>query len=276
MISPTYQGQLYDPTVAAKVKKTGIESGMGQDAFLKMFMAQVTNQNPLDPMDNTEFTAQLATFSQLEQLQKISGYLEGMEDMKKTLNQTAVLSYLGKEVTMKGDVMPVNQGHVGNMTYDLDGSAKVSIKITSQDGKLVKEIDLGRQTAGHHEFQWDGTDLNGDKVSDGAYRLAVLAYDSQGNPVAVNNQQVNGLVTGYQKDSEGNVYLMLGEAALPMDKVISVQLPPPQKDAASEALSKWMSEQGGDDQDTDGQSTGSVTDFLKALATVGGLAASLL
>ncbi len=276
MISPTYQGQLYDPTVAAEVKKTGVESGMGQDAFLKMFMAQVTNQNPLDPMDNTEFTAQLATFYQLEQLQKISGYLEGMEDMKKTLDQTAVLSYLGKEATMAGDVMPVSQGQVGEMTYDLDGNAKVSIKITSQDGSLVKEIDLGRQTAGHHQFQWDGKDMNGDKVADGAYRLTVMAYDSQGNPVAVNNQQVSGLVTGYKKDEDGNVYLMLGEAALPMDKVISVQLPPPQEDQTSNALSQWMEENSGDDQDTDGQTTGSVTDFLKALATVGGLAASLL
>ena len=276
MISPTYQGQLYDPTVAAEVKKTGVESGMGQDAFLKMFMAQVTNQNPLDPMDNTEFTAQLATFSQLEQLQKISGYLEGMEDMKKTLDQTAVLSYLGKEATMEGDVMPVSQGQVGEMTYDLDGNATVSIKITSQDGSLVKEIDLGRQTAGHHQFQWDGKDMNGDKVADGAYRLTVMAYDSQGNPVAVKNQQVSGLVTGYKKDEDGNVYLMLGEAALPMDKVISVQLPPPQEDQTSNALSQWMEENSGDDQDTDGQTTGSVTDFLKALATVGGLAASLL
>jgi len=276
VISPTYQGQLYDPTVAAEVKKTGVESGMGQDAFLKMFMAQVTNQNPLDPMDNTEFTAQLATFSQLEQLQKISGYLEGMEDMKKTLDQTAVLSYLGKEATMEGDVMPVSQGQVGEMTYDLDGNATVSIKITSQDGSLVKEIDLGRQTAGHHQFQWDGKDMNGDKVADGAYRLTVMAYDSQGNPVAVKNQQVSGLVTGYKKDEDGNVYLMLGEAALPMDKVISVQLPPPQEDQTSNALSQWMEENSGDDQDTDGQTTGSVTDFLKALATVGGLAASLL
>ena len=75
MISSTYTGQIYGTDATSTTSTTSTTSSdsdtyaLGQDAFLTMFMAQVTNQNPLDPMDNTEFTAQLATFSQLEQLE---------------------------------------------------------------------------------------------------------------------------------------------------------------------------------------------------------------
>ncbi|MGD9124572.1 MAG: flagellar hook capping FlgD N-terminal domain-containing protein [Desulfarculaceae bacterium] len=272
MISPTYQGELYDPSTAAQVTSTGSESGMGQDAFMKMFMAQVTNQNPLDPMDNTEFTAQLATFSQLEQLTKIAESMEGMEELKGAMNQSLALGYIGKEVTLGGDLLPVNQGYVGKVSYYLENSANVQAVIKDDAGEVVAEVDLGYQEAGSHDFQWDGLNSALEAVPDGIYQVVLSATDSQGDPVNIAGQTVTGLVTGYQKGTDGEDYLLMGDAALPLSDVLSVSLPQELSDTYN-ALNNYSQEKSSTTNGTESET--SFMDFLKGLATVGGLAALL-
>lgn len=276
MISPTYEGQLYDPTVAAQTTSSSTDS-LGQDAFLKMFMAQVTNQNPLDPMDNTEFTAQLATFSQLEQLEKISSSMESLESMDSAIQSATALSYLGKEVAFEGDVLPVTQGYVGSLSYELEANAEVEVTITDASGSTVATLDLGDQDAGTHVLEWEGVDLYGDQVEDGTYQVTITAHDSMGSAVEVNNLTVTGLVTGYQKDSDGKPYLLIGDSALSIDDVLSVRMPEEaEAEAAASALSQYEELFGNDDQGTAEAETGSMSELLKSLATVGTLAAGLL
>ncbi len=266
MISPTYTGQVYDPTATTTTKKTGTESGMGQEAFLKMFMAQMTNQNPLDPMDNTQFTAQLAQFSSLEQLTKISKSLEGLETLQKAYQDTQALSYIGREVSMDGNLMPVTAGQAGSTTFTLAGDAYVKVLVTNENGVTVLDQDMGRMAAGEQTFIWDGTTSYGQTAPDGAYRVSILATDTSGSAVKVSGQSVTGLVTGFQKDSEGVGYLLLGKTALPMSDVKSVRLPV--QVAADETT-------GAADAGSSGESSG-ITDILKGLASLGGMAAALL
>ena len=262
MIDPVLQGTLAE-SGSSSSKVTGMESGMGQDAFLKMFMAQVTHQNPLDPMDNTEFTAQLATFSQLEQLTKIAKSMEGMEDLKDAVNQGTMVSYIGKEVTLAGDILPVSEGHIGSVGYSLESNALVTAVITDESGAQVAQLTLGYQNAGPQQFQWDGLSDSGVQVPDGAYKVTIQAVDSKGDPVQVSEQTVTGLVTGYQKGEDGEFYLLLGEAALPLSEVLAVRQPPGGSDYSS---SSRQSPEGGAD----------AGDVLKKVLSVAGLAAALL
>lgn len=120
MIVETYTGDIYDAEAAqTSTKVTGAASGQGQDAFLKMFMAQMTNQNPLNPMDNTEFTAQLAQFSSLEQLTKIAAAMEGIGRMEAAFKEGQMVDYIGKEVTISGNQIPVSGGRVGGVRFNL-------------------------------------------------------------------------------------------------------------------------------------------------------------
>ena len=268
MISPTYTGQVYDAqSTAEATTTTSTDNSLGQDAFLKMFMAQLTNQNPLDPMDNTEFTAQLATFSQLEQLTKISGYLEGMNDLKEAVNQTTILGYIGKEVAMSGNVLPVSQGYVGGVSYTLASDADVSAVITDSSGTQVAQLSLGWQTAGSQTFQWDGTDSAGQTVADGVYTISISAADSAGEAVTVSDMVVTALVTGYQKDTDGTQYLLMGDAALPLSDVLAVRNP--STTTTSSSTSSTAST-------TSASSTSSLDSILEGLVSLGGLAAALL
>ncbi len=279
MISPLYAGSTSEKAAAPPVTEA-TKKALGQDAFLKMFMAQVTNQNPLDPMDNTEYTAQLATFSSLEQLTKIAKSMETMDSLKQTMEQTTILSYLGKEVTLAGDMLPVSQGHVGAVGYTLKKDAEVMVVVTDESGSKVAEIPLGRQQAGAQEFQWDGKTTYGQAVPDGVYKITISATDSRGNPVEVSDQTVTGLVTGYQKGADGTSYLLLGEAALPLKDVLAVRQPPAPQQAQSQVSEftpanaavptnrSASADSGGEASDT-----GSI---LKSLISLGGLAAALL
>lgn len=223
MISETYTGPIYEPDAAqASTKVTGAASGQGQDAFLKMFMAQMTNQNPLNPMDNTEFTAQLAQFSSLEQLTKIAAAMEGIGRMEAAFKEGQMVDYIGKEVTISGNQIPVTGGQAGGVRFNLAGSAEVRALVTDETGRVVADEDLGRLSSGPHDFRWDGKDLAGQTVPNGKYSVSFVANDAQGNPVGVSDLQVSGLVTGYTKDTDGKFYLMMGDVTIPFEDVLTV------------------------------------------------------
>lgn len=285
---------IYNTTSASETSSSSDSNALGQDAFLKMFMAQVTNQNPLDPMDNTEYTAQLATFSQLEQLTQINESMSAIAGLKDTVEQGNIVNYIGKGVTLAGDVLPIAQGYVGASGYYLEKDAVVSITITDESGSIVATRDLGRQAAGPQSFQWDAKNNEDKYVPDGAYKINIMAYDDSGNPVEVSEQTVNGLVTGYQKGADGTNYLLLGKLALPISEVLTVyQVPtsdppddPPdeEEDGQAEAAS-YAAASANEYRTQAAQVDGSAADgeepsmgekILKSIISLGGLAAALL
>jgi len=266
MISPLYQGPIYEDTSNQPPERDDMSQGMGQEAFLKMFMTQVTNQNPLDPMDNTEFTAQLATFSQLEQLTKIAEGVEKIDGMSSAMMQNTALSLLGKEAVLPGDMLPVSQGYVGEVGFTLEQDAQVLATVTDETGLTVAEFDLGRRGAGANTFLWDGTNYSGQAVDDGVYRVSLTAYGDDGNVLAVSDQTASGLVTGYQQGEDGVQYLLMGDAALDVAEIISVKEPAQSGGQSARAAAKGAAQ--GDDE-------GLLATVLKGVASVGGLAALL-
>lgn len=259
-ISSTYSGQIYDAEAVAAAT-TEKDKTLGQDAFLKMFMAQLTHQDPLNPMDSTEFTSQLATFSQLEQLTKIAGSMDALDRLETTMTQTQMVGYIGKEVSFSGDVLPKADGQIGRMNYTLENKADVRALVFDSAGKVVADVDLGSLAAGELEFAWDGKTSAGQDAPDGLYRVSLIATDSNGDTVTISDQTVTAMVTGYQKDADGNAYLLLGEAALSADEVLSVQQPKTTTNSST----------------TGAAEDSSVLDsILSALGTVGGLAAALI
>jgi flagellar basal-body rod modification protein FlgD len=176
-------------------------------------MAQIQNQNPLDPMENTEFVAQLAQFSQLEQLTNISSALVALDDIQNLIAGGQVFDLLGKEVTVEGKAVVVSDGEAGMVTFDIEADAQVYAYVYDAEGNIISYLDLGELKAGTVEWSWDATDYNEDQVEDGVYAIAFTASDDSGNSVTVSNVQFSGVVTGYTLDSEtGEYYLRLGNS----------------------------------------------------------------
>ena len=158
---------------------------LGKEDFLHLLITQLQNQDPLNPTDHTEFTAQLAQFSSLEQLSNVNDNLEQLQNFQASTHNTQAISLLGKEITAKGNYLQLTDGEPIGCDFSLDGdAAAVSVNIYDSTGEFVKAIDSKNLAAGRHTLIWDGTDKNGNPAWDGSYTFEILAADA-------NDQNVN-------------------------------------------------------------------------------------
>lgn len=163
---------------------------MGKDDFMKLLLAQMKYQDPLNPMESTEYAAQLAQFSSLEQLANlntnVTKSMEANYILTQSINNTMTAALIGKEVKMGNDSVTVNgQGSIG-IGVDLPSNAKsVIVKIFNEYGTLVKEIEKKDLLQGENKLSWDCTDNNGSKVANGKYTYKVEAVSNTGSAMTV-------------------------------------------------------------------------------------------
>ncbi|MBW1741202.1 MAG: flagellar hook assembly protein FlgD [Deltaproteobacteria bacterium] len=191
------------------------ENTIGKDDFFKMLLAQIQNQNPLNPIDGADFAAQLAQFSSLERLGNINDQLETMNLYQASVNNAQSLNLIGREVTAKGDVLKV-EGEPVDLTYNLSGYAKkVSIKIYDEEGSLVDTLEFGNQKEGRNSVVWDCNN-----VSKGNYTFDVSAVNDNGDNVDVDTM-TTGVVAGVTFKN-GSSYLSINGQDIAFGDVISV------------------------------------------------------
>jgi len=143
--------------------------------FLKLFIAQLQNQDPLSPMEPNELTAQLAQFSSLEQLTGINTRLDTLTSTSKQGTTGSLLSLIGRQVSFDGSQIGVAKGKATPVDFTLDKPmSKVTATVRAADGSLVRVVDLGGLDAGAHSFTFDGTGPTG-TVADGTYQVEIDA-----------------------------------------------------------------------------------------------------
>jgi flagellar basal-body rod modification protein FlgD len=185
-------------------------SELGKDEFLKLFIAQIQYQDPLNPLDSAEFTAQLAQFSSVEQLYGMNSKLGNIEETMNNQNeQCNNLGYIGKTVKADDNTMRVDDGTVQSGSYTIDDSGYVTVDVYDSDGNIVRTFYKGWEDKGEHDVSWDGRDDAGTPTGDGTYTFEITARDKDGFYVS-SNTYISGEVTGitYQ---DGQSYLMIGD-----------------------------------------------------------------
>ena len=169
-----------------KMKEAAEEETLGRDAFLTLFTTQLKNQNPLDPMGNEAFVAQLAQFSQVE---GIKGMQNSMEDLVSTIKGEQMLAgsqLVGKRVAVAGGYISGGDGQSFQGSVDLPGGAKgiaYAVYDAATDTPIFRGT-LGPQGPGKTEIHWDGRDSEGEKVPVGNYVIKANVVD-EGKLVAV-------------------------------------------------------------------------------------------
>jgi len=183
---------------------------LGKDEFLKLFIAQIQYQDPLNPLDSAEFTAQLAQFSSVEQLYGMNSKLGNIEEtMNNQSEQRDELGYIGKTVKADDNTMRVNDGTVQSGSYTIDDSGYVTIDVYDSDGLIVRTFYKGWEDKGEHDVNWDGRDDTGTLAGDGTYTFEITARDENGIYVP-SNTYFSGEVTGITYQN-GQPYLMIGD-----------------------------------------------------------------
>ena len=207
---------------AASTSNQSDNNVMGKDDFLTLLVAQLQHQDPLNPSESTEFTAQLAQFSSLEQLQNVNANLAGFEVYQATLNNIQSSGFIGKTVTATGSMIGVDQGVSDPVRFDLAGdAASVYIQIYDQFGTFVTDIPSGAMPMGEHQVTWNGQNSNGSTVDDGYYAFNVMAVDAEGTRIPVTSY-TTGVVTGIDY-STGSTNLVVNDYEIPISSVIRVE-----------------------------------------------------
>jgi len=168
------------PTATAELNSN---QELGRDDFLTLLVTQLKNQDPLKPMDSTSFVAELAQFSQLEQSSKQVTLLEQSIAQQTDALQYTLLPMVGRTVQIEGSLINLKDG-LATLTYALEREAStVRVTIQDQQGKAIRTLDIGTQSAGKQEVQWDGRNQNGLLMPNGTYQYRVLAKDTKGGAV---------------------------------------------------------------------------------------------
>jgi flagellar basal-body rod modification protein FlgD len=162
------------------------------DAFLSLLTTQLQNQNPLDPLDTNEFTAQLVQFSSVEQSIATNKNLEQLVALSLTTAFNNTVSYIGKTVVADGNVTQLSDGQA-TWNYTLTGDAsEAHITIRDASGNTVF-TQTKPLVGGDHTYTWDGMQDDGTRAEDGSYSIEIEAKDANGNTLGVSTE-IEGVV----------------------------------------------------------------------------------
>lgn len=188
--------------------------------FLNLLVTQLKHQDPLDPMDSTEFTSQLVQFASVEQQIHQNANLEKLIGLQQGSQVSSLVNYIGMKVEADGQKVPLEYGSA-TFTYNFSTNAnKSTINIINSKGLTVATGE-GELTAGKHNYTWDGRDKNGVLQPDGDYTVVVTAQDRDGKLLPVEHT-IFGYVRGASADN-GKISLFMGNnIQVPIDDIKSV------------------------------------------------------
>ena len=166
-------------TASATTANTSGSTTLGQADFLKLMTAQMNNQDPFNPVDNTQMVAQMAQFSQLSGITEMSGTLKAISDKLGATSATDAMSYVGKTVLTEGSTAYGRSGGGIAGGVELDAAASdLNVTITDASGLVLKTMSLGAQAAGTTTFDWDGKTDAGADAGAGPFTVTALAQNA--------------------------------------------------------------------------------------------------
>ncbi len=188
---------------------------MGQDAFMKMLIAQLKNQDPLNPMDGTEFAVQLAQFTQLEKLTNLNETMKVLPDYLSSFANAQTVNMIGNEAIARGNVIDVSSTRA-RITYNLPSAiAGATISLYDANGLLVDSVQVGSQDAGQNAVTWYCGDM-----AKGNYTYSVNAVDKNGKSVTVDTL-LRGVITG-ASFKNGSAYLTINGQDVAFADVLAI------------------------------------------------------
>jgi flagellar basal-body rod modification protein FlgD len=219
----TYLNKIADPNYVdpAKMRRVG-NSELDKDSFMKLFLAQLKNQDPTNPMESHDLAAQLAQFTSLEKLNSIDDSLVTMSKQSDPTKGYDTLALIGKGIS--GDSSKILRNDLKaqhDVTFKLGASAdEVELSVKNASGQEVKKLVAKNLKEGMNKVSWDGMIDSGTPAPEGQYNVMITAKNSFGQKINAETQ-FRGRVTGVQYTAEGPV-LMVGKQSVKLSDVKSI------------------------------------------------------
>jgi flagellar basal-body rod modification protein FlgD len=158
------------------IKGTNDASELGLDTFLKLMVTQLNNQDPMKPMENNTFLSQIAQFGSVTGLDKLNNQIQSLSTSLTSGQALQAGSLVGHQVLVPMDVGSLQSGQaIGGQVSIPESSSQVTVRIYDTNGQLVRELPMGAADSGELQFNWDGTNDQGQFMPSGKYQVEVSA-----------------------------------------------------------------------------------------------------
>jgi flagellar basal-body rod modification protein FlgD len=219
-----YLNKIVDPNWVdpSKTRQVGSDT-LDKDAFMKLFLAQLKNQDPMNPLQSHEMAAQLAQFTSLEKLNNIDEGIAGLNKNKNPRQNYEALSLIGK--TVSGDaarLLRSEEKETHDIEFDLKADAQeATVSLRDVNGMEVKKLQVKGLKKGKNTVPWNGRSENGTPTQPGEYKVVIEAKNAGGQKVFAETA-FEGKVTGINFTAQGPI-LLLGRQTVRLSEVSKIQ-----------------------------------------------------
>jgi flagellar basal-body rod modification protein FlgD len=182
-----------------------------EDRFLKLLISQLKNQDPLNPLANSEVTTQLAQINTVKGLEKLNDTLQGLVGQVSAGQSLQAAALVGRRVIVAGDALALSGGQAAAGFELAEPVDQLTVTIKDSSGLIIHTAELGSHDAGLHLFAWDGIADSGQAAAEGTYRFEISANKS-GRSVTADRLSI-GRVDGVLPGTDGTTTLNLGGLA---------------------------------------------------------------
>jgi len=184
--------------------KNNMDPAASQDRFLKLLVAQLNNQDPLNPMDNAQMTTQMAQINTVSGIQELNATLKGMATQFSSLTALQGTSLIGREALLPGESLTFKNGQ-GRAAFSLDGKATdVKVDIMGTNGEVLDTVEMGALNGGLNGFTWDATARGVDPAAVKGFKVRAFDGATRVDAVALQRLSVDSV-----SFSSGSIYMLL-------------------------------------------------------------------
>jgi flagellar basal-body rod modification protein FlgD len=199
-----------------QAKSLQTDASASQDRFLKLLVAQLNNQDPMNPLDNAQMTSQMAQINTVSGIQQLNATVKSMSEQFTSLQVMQGASMVGRDVMTEGNTLKIKAG-VGEGALDLASPAeRVTIQIFSPGGQVLDTINIDTLPAGRSHFSWDASKYTGT----GTLTFKVTA--SQANKPIAATTLSRGTVESVSSDATGMVLTLQGGATVKYNAIKAI------------------------------------------------------
>lgn len=209
-----------DTSVTAENLSGISETSTASQQFMTLLITQLQYQDPLNPMEAKEFTAQLAQFTELEQIVQMNDTLDALELYEESATNMRTIDLIGRSARAEGDQVKLTEDGA-DIHFILEReTAETRVSIYDSSGSLVRSEIVGALNEGDNSWHWDGKSTQGTTLPTGLYTVEVAGEDASGNTVAAQTF-IQGSVESVQFE-DGTTSLMVAGVPVTLAGIIKV------------------------------------------------------
>ncbi len=195
---------------------------LGKDDFMKLLVLQYQNQNPLEPMEDTEMIANMAQFSSLEQMQNVAKAMDTLALSQTSSTNAQMVSLVGKRVMAPGNMLTLKDGFGVDLKFNIpENTEKASLIIKNENGDIVYSDRDTTYNSGTHTFKFDAKDMDGNPLPDGQYTYQLV--DEGGKKIESAKLFGNYFIDGVSFNGD-NINLISKDTLIAIADVVEVKI----------------------------------------------------